>query len=109
MLVSSTAFAEDIVAYQAEGDAPAGATDPRVMALDEAFARAVTTAISEIVDGNVRVARKGEIDKEIVAHARVWVAKYSVTKDETVDDRRELTVMVRIDRDKLRAKLGELG
>lgn len=109
VLLSSTAFAEDIVAYQAEGDAPASATDPRVMALDDAFASAVTTALGELVDGNVRTARKGELDKEIVGHARLWVAKYSVTKDETVDARRELTVMVRIDRDKLRAKLTELG
>lgn len=109
VLLTSTAFAEDIVAYQAEGDAPASATDPRVMALDEAFARAVTTALTELVDGNVRTSRKGELDSQIVGHARLWVAKYSVTKDETVDGRRELTVMVRIDRDKLRAKLAELG
>lgn len=109
VLLTSTAFAEDIVAYQAEGGAPASATDPRVMALDEAFARAVTTALGELVDGNTRTARKGELDKEIVGHARLWVAKYSVTKDETVDARRELTVMVRIDRDKLRARLTELG
>ena len=109
VLLTSTAFAEDIVAYQAEGDAPASASDPRVMALDEAFASAATTALGELVDGNTRTSRKGELDKEIVGHARLWVAKYSVTKDETVDGRRELTVMVRIDRDKLRAKLTELG
>jgi hypothetical protein len=109
VLLTSSAFAEDIVAYQAEGDAPASATDPRVMALDEAFASAATTALGELVDGNTRTSRKGELDKEIVGHARLWVAKYSVTKDETVDGRRELTVMVRIDRDKLRAKLTELG
>jgi hypothetical protein len=109
VLLASTAFAEDIVSYQAEGDAPASATDPRVMALDQAFASAANTALGELVDGNTRIARKGELDKEIIGHARLWVAKYSVTKDETVDGRRGLTVMVRIDRDKLRAKLTELG
>jgi hypothetical protein len=109
VLLSSTAFAEDIVSYQAEGDAPASATDPRIMALDEAFASAVNTALAELVDGNTRTSRKGEIDREVVGHARLWVAKYSVTKDETVDARRQLTVMVRIDRDKLRGKLTELG
>jgi Holliday junction resolvase len=108
MMAATPASAEDIVAYQAEGDAPASATDPRVMALDEAFARAVSSALVDLVDGNVRTARKGELDKEIVTRARLWVAKYSVTKDETVDDRRELTVSVRVDRDKIRAKLGEL-
>jgi hypothetical protein len=106
---ASPAFAEDIVAYQAEGDAPASGTDARTMALDEAFANAVQTALAELVAPEVRTARKGEIDREIVARARLWVAKFSVTKDETIEDRRELTVSVRIDRDKLRARLGELN
>jgi hypothetical protein len=107
MLVS-VAHAEDVVAYQAEGDAPAASADARVMALDEAFARAVTNALGDLVAGDVRTARKGEIDREIVARARLWVAKFAVTKDETVDSRRELTVSVKIDRDKLRARLAEL-
>lgn len=105
---STTAFAEDIVAYQAEGDAPASGTDARTMALDEAFANAVSTALADLVAPEIRTARKGELDKEIVGRARLWVAKFSVTKDETIENRRELTVSVRIDRDKLRARLGEL-
>lgn len=107
MLVS-VAHAEDIVAYQAEGDAPAAATDARVMALDEAFSRAVSSALVDLVAGDVRTARKGELDREIIARARLWVAKFSVTKDETLEGRRELTVSVKIDRDKLRARLAEL-
>jgi hypothetical protein len=108
-LSATTAHAEDIVAYQAEGDAPASAGDARTMALDEAFATAVSTALSELVAADVRTARKGDIDKELVGRARLWVAKFSVTKDDTVEGRRELTVSVRIDRDKLRARLDELG
>jgi hypothetical protein len=107
-LLATPAFAEDVVTYQAEGDAPAAAADARVMALDAAFARAVTTALGELVAGDVRTARKGELDREIVARARLWVAKFSVTKDETADGRRELSVNVKIDRDKLRARLAEL-
>jgi hypothetical protein len=106
--LTSVAHAEDIVAYQAEGDAPTASADARVMALDEAFAHAVGNALSDLVAGDVRTARKGELDREIVARARLWVAKFAVTKDETVDDRRELTVSVKIDRDKLRARLAEL-
>jgi hypothetical protein len=109
MLAAMPAFAEDLVAYQAEGDAPAGGSDARVMALDEAFANAVTSALTELVSAETRTARKAELDKELVSRARLWVAKFSVTKDETVEDRRELTVSVRIDRDKLRARLTELG
>jgi hypothetical protein len=109
MLTAMPAFAEDVVAYQAEGDAPAGGSDARVMALDEAFANAVTSALTELVAADTRTARKAELDKELVGRARLWVAKFSVTKDETVENRRELTVSVRIDRDKLRARLTELG
>jgi len=109
VLGTSTARADDVVAYQAEGDAPASAADARTMALDEAFATAVSTALAELVPADVRTARKGELDKEVVGRARLWVAKFSVTKDETVEDRRELTVSVRIDRDKLRARLDDLG
>jgi hypothetical protein len=108
MLVS-VAHAEDVIAYEAEGDAPAASADARVMALDEAFARAVTNALGDLVAGDVRTARKGEIDREIVGRARLWVAKFAVTKDETVDSRRELTVSVKVDRDKLRARLAELN
>ncbi len=102
------AHADDIVAYEAEGDAAATGADPRTAALDDAFARAVSSALVELVAGDVRTAHKGELDREIVAHSRLWVAKFAVTKDEVDDDRRQLTVSVRIDRDKLRARLGEL-
>ncbi len=109
MLASASVQAEDVVAYQAEGEAPASSADARVMALDEAFANAVQSALAELVSAETRTARKAELDKELVGRARLWVAKFSVTKDETIEDRRELTVSVRIDRDKLRARLGELG
>jgi hypothetical protein len=109
MLAASVrAHAEDIVAYEAEGDAPIAGADARTAALDDAFARAVGLAIADVVAGDVRTAHKGELDKEIVGHARLWVAKFTVTKDETEDDRRQLTVSVRIDRDKLKARLDEL-
>ncbi len=106
---STAAFAEDIVAYQTEGDAPATSADARTMAVDEAFANAVTTALAELVEPAIRTGRKGELDREIVGRARLWVVKFSVTKDETIEDRREVAVSVRIDRDKLRARLAELN
>jgi hypothetical protein len=109
LFVTSVAHAEDIASYEMEGDADVGGADPRVAALDEAFQRAASAAVGELVDGDVRKANKSAIDKEIVGRARLWVAKFSVTKDATSDGRRELTVMVRIDRDKMRARLAELN
>jgi hypothetical protein len=105
---ATPARAEDIVAYEAEGNAPSSVADARTAALDDAFARAVGSALADLVAGDVRTARKGELDREIIGHARLWVARFTVTKDEVDEDRRELTVSVRIDRDKLRARLDEL-
>jgi hypothetical protein len=109
MLLASVAHAEDVVAYAVEGDAPAAGADPRVAALDDAFARAAAAAVAELVPGDARTAHKGELDRELVGHARLWVKSYTVTKDETNEDRRQLVLSVRIDRDKLRARLAELA
>jgi hypothetical protein len=106
--LAAPVLADDVVAYEAEGDAPATATDPRVAALDDAFAHAAAAAVNDLVAADVRTARKGDLDREIVGHARLWVTKFTVTRDETDDARRQLTVSVKIDRDKIRAKLGEL-
>jgi hypothetical protein len=109
LLAAAPVHAEDVIAYEAEGEAAAAGSDPRVSALDDAFARAVTSALADLVQGDARVAHKGELDREIVGHARLWVKSYAVTRDEVNDDRRQLVVTVRIDRDKLRTRLGELG
>ncbi|MDB4952793.1 MAG: hypothetical protein JWO36_362 [Myxococcales bacterium] len=109
LMFAGPALAQEAVAYEAEGDAPSHASDPRVAALDDAFSKAAASAVGDLVTGDVRTAHKGEIDREIVGHARLWVVKFTVTKDETNDDRRQLTVSVRVDRDKMRTRLGELG
>ena len=108
LLVAGVAHAEDIASYEREGDADAGSPDPRVAALDEAFSRAAQVAVSELVDNDVRKTNKAAIDKEIVGRARLWVAKFTVNKDTTVGERRQLQVTVRVDRDKMLARLAEL-
>jgi len=109
LALTSVARAEDIAAYETEGDAELSGTDPRVAALDEAFARAVTLAIADVVTPDVRSAKKAELDRELVGRARLWVAKFTVLKDTTGGDRRQLKVTVRVDRDKVRAKLAEMN
>ncbi|TMQ07125.1 MAG: hypothetical protein E6J90_44315 [Deltaproteobacteria bacterium] len=101
--------ADDVVAYQADGDADAAAADARVAALDEAFARAVSQALGELVDADVRRQNKPVIDRELLGHARLWVTRFSVTREAVTDDRKQVSVSVRIDRDKLRARLAELN
>ncbi len=102
------AHAEDIATYETDGDAESAGADPRVAALDEAFGKAINLALVDVVAADVRTTRKAELDREIVAHARLWVAKFTVTSDTTSDDRRQLHVTVRVDRDKVRSKLGEM-
>jgi hypothetical protein len=110
MLVgASVVRADDVVAYQADGDADAAAPDARVEALDEAFGKAVSQAVGELLDPEVRRQSKPVIDRELLGHARLWVARFTVTKEGVVDDRKQLSVSVRIDRDKLRARLVELN
>lgn len=107
-VAAEPAPAGDLAAYEVEGDADAGGSDPRVAALDEAFGRAVGLAVKDLVDAEARKANKAALDKEIVGRARLFVARFTVNKDETADGRRQLMVTVRVDRDKMRARLGEL-
>src|SRR3954462_7902308 len=108
LAVTSRARAEDVAVYDTDGDAETSGADPRVAALDEAFGKALGLALVDIVAPEVRSAKKADLDREIIGHARLWVAKFTVTKDVTADDRRQLKVTVRVDRDKVRAKLAEL-
>jgi hypothetical protein len=106
---SAPARAEDIVAYQADGDADARAPDARIEALDEAFGKAVSQALGELVEPEVRKQSKPVLDRELIGHARLWVTKFTVTREAVADDRKQVSVSVRVDRDKLRARLAELN
>jgi hypothetical protein len=109
LAVASPASAEDVVAYQADGDSDANAPDARVTALDDAFARATAQAVNDLVEPEVRRQSKPVIDRELIGHARLWVISYKVTREVVADDRWRFSLSVRIDRDKLRARLAELN
>ena len=109
LLVPALAHAEDIAAYQVDGDADAGGADPRVAALDEAFGRAAVQALGDVLDAPTRKTHKPTLDKEIVARARLWVVGYKVDKEDVSDGRKQLSVTVRVDRDKMRDRLEQLS
>ncbi|HEX4421099.1 MAG TPA: hypothetical protein VH165_24445 [Kofleriaceae bacterium] len=109
LVPASPARAEDIAAYQADGEADAATANAKVAALDEAFGKAVAQAVGELVDAEVRRQNKPAIDRELIGHARLWVINYKIVKEAVADDRKQLQVSVRVDRDKLRAKLAELN
>ncbi|HEU4730504.1 MAG TPA: hypothetical protein VFT22_21545 [Kofleriaceae bacterium] len=109
LVAARPARAEDIVAYQADGDADAAAPDARVAALDEAFGKAVSQALGDMLEAAVRRQNKGVLDRELLGHARLWVVRFTVTREAVVEDRKQVSVSVRVDRDKLRARLAELN
>lgn len=109
LALASPARAGDVIAYEADGDASAAAPDARVAALDEAFGKAVAQAVGDLVSPEVRRQSKPVIDRELIGHARLWVVNFSVTREAVADDRKQLSVSVRVDRDKLRARLAELN
>jgi hypothetical protein len=98
-----------LVTYHVEGDAETSAADPRVAALDAAFAAAVRQALAELVPAAEQKARKADLEREVYARSRIWVASFKVTADVVDGDRRKLEVDVKIARDKLRARLAELA
>lgn len=106
--LATPVWADDVASYQSSGGASAGVGDPRTAALDEAFARAVRSALADVLPSDQRAAHQGELDREIIGRARRWVTTFTVTKDDVVDGRRELMVAVQIDRDKIRARLEQL-
>ena len=105
---AAPAAAEDVATYDARGGADEAGGDARTRALDAAFASAVTEAVAELAGAAAR-ARQADIEREILRRARRFVASFQVKGQTSVGGRLELEVAVRVDRDKLRARLTELG
>lgn len=106
--VSAPARAEEIKTLEVTGDADAGASDSRSIAVDAAFAQAAQEALEELLSREQRAEHRAVLNKEIIGRARRWVASYRVTGDRTEGGRRQLVVAVRLDRRALRDRLGEL-
>lgn len=103
--LAASAAAEEVVSYKVDGAAPATGDDKadRTRALDEAFKAATRSALDELG------ATGGEVvDREIVKRARLWVASFKVSAQTTKAGSFVVEVDVKIDVEKLRAKLVEL-
>ena len=107
MLGVGPAVAE-VVTYEARGRADDSAADPRTQALDIAFAAAITEAVADLAGAGART-KAAEVDREIIKRARRFVASFQVKSQSSGGGDLELEVAVRVDLDKLRARLGELG
>lgn len=107
-LTAGPARADDVVPYQAEGSAPADDAEARTRAVDAAFAAAVTEAVADLAGPGAR-GQAAAIEREIIHRARRYVGGFSVLDQRTAGSELVLQVKVKVDRDKLRAKLTELG
>lgn len=107
--IAAPAVADDIVAYHVDGAAQLAVADTRTAALDDAFARAVQSALIDVVPEAARATRQSDLDRELVGRSRLWVTGFTVTKDRVTGTRRELMVTVQVDRDKIRTQLERLN
>jgi hypothetical protein len=106
---AAPAAADDVVSYETDGAAAAALTDARTRALDVAFAAAVDHALADLVAPADLTAFRGDLDRTIVARARLYVASFKVTEEATRGDELHVSAAVKIDRDRVRAKLTEMG
>jgi hypothetical protein len=101
--------AEDTVALVVEGKAQGTGSNVRTQALDVAFADAVTKVVREILPAPAREKFKDTLRDNVIRRSRLYVAKFKVLDERSVEGQVHLQAEVTVDRDKLRAALAELG
>jgi len=108
LLLAGTAHA-DVETFHAEGSATGDATTGKSAALDAAFRLATMAAVDQLAPVVSQKLAMQALKDEVFARARLWVASFKIKA--TTEGGGELTlgVDVRIDLDKLRDKLVELG
>lgn len=97
---------------EARGEAPLGSgtiRDARGRAIDTAFAEGVGQALAASLDSRTRARHRKVLNAEIVRRARRFVAGFTTIAEESDDTRYRVRIRVRIDTDKLNARLAELG
>lgn len=99
----------DVVTYTVEGRAAGDETTGRTAALDQAFELAAMDAVDAVMTSLQQKQWLQELKTEIFARARLWVASFKVKSTKQDGGDLVLTVDVRVDVDKLRVKLVELG
>src|SRR5690348_15945769 len=73
----------DVATYQTDGFAEAAAADARTRALDVAFASAVRRAIADLASDAEVGRHRDDVDKQLLARARLWVASFKVVSQAT--------------------------
>src|SRR5690349_2666130 len=76
----------DVATYQSDGFADAAAADARTRALDVAFAAAVRHAIADLASDAEVSRHRDDVDKQLLARARLWVASFKVVSQATEGD-----------------------
>jgi hypothetical protein len=107
-LTSAPLFAEtrDV---EARGEAAAGGVSARVQAIDAGLAEALGTTLAEVVPAAQRRTHARAINDRIVRRARLFVSGFRVLEQTENAGRLRLRLVARVDMDKLRDALDELG
>lgn len=109
ILLSGTVEAEDIATISSRGEIGSSSKDARTRALDLAFVAAVRDVVGQLAPPSEYKRLHDDIAANVERRARLFVASFRVEKE--LDDGKVLRVWIaaKIDRDKVRARLGELG
>lgn len=109
----SSALAQSTASITARGSAEAGdassGRSARDVAIDRAFADAVSQQVARELTTSERRRVRAGIDRDIVRRARLFVRSYKVTAEEAIEGRQVVTIAAVLDLGKLGEALGKLG
>lgn len=103
------ARADDRPTFEVSGTAEGRGDEARTRALDQAFAEAIEEALVEVLGADTAAQKKAELQAKIVRRSRLYVASYKVFDERVVEGETRLQIRARVDIEKLRSALEDIG
>lgn len=107
--VADVARAEDRFTVDTYGEADGTGDTAKTAALDRAFARAVSEAITTLVPRETATRHRRALVDNIIRRARLYIASYHITKLDKTESGLRVRIAATVDRDKIRGRLTQLG
>jgi len=107
--VSAGEDAADVVALDVMGESSVDDADPKVRALDDAFAQAVRRVTEGLLPGRLSVEQRRAVQEHVYRRARRFVRSYSLRDSAQADGRLRLGVTARVSTAQIREVLQSQG
>lgn len=108
-IATGAARADDHLTVDSHGEAQGTGDVARTAALDRAFARAVSQAITTIVPRAAATRHRRVLVEQIIGRARLFITTYHITSQKKTESGVEVRIKAVVDRAKIRTRLGQLG